>query len=566
MADSIVKYVSANKAGLYDKDGNYKSDTTGMGLALKYVVTINDDKTGYNVHVYGHAIFDWEMYSSGGPVTYYIYINDDDTPKITKTFSGSDAFYMQGSSCSLQDLIDNETAATPNIYLNWYDLGSVDISDSADLSSLTVNGWALHSTAGSHDDESVYNSNYHIKQYTTNAAGETVYLGYYIFKNSAGTGVYLGAWQESSGHSDPRFWHKFYSQTDSETIDLSDLPLATKPTVSSLANANKYNELAGVSNSTTSIKVSWTNSTGNAAPTDVEIRYKKSSASSYGSWTSLGVVSSKTLSSLDPRTTYNIQVRSKNSAGTSTAQSITIRTRSDAPTLELSVASKSLEQIKFDWSSNYGLTSLKYKVGSGSNVSVTITDGATNGSFTVTGLSPNTEYTVTITGVETLDDIGSDTDSCSGKTLNKVTLGTIGNKTHNTGFTVPATKPSYPSSPTISTKLKFVFDDYTIEKNVSNGDNSITFTEAQWDEIYKRYGSSNYCTVQVKAVTTGVNTYTDTESIRINLTGIQKTAHIGDTSNRPKRVQVWIGDSSSGTARRAVIWIGDSTNTPRRTI
>ena len=385
-----------------------------------------------------------------------------------------------------------------------------------------------------------------------------------LFTHTGNTGYNWGPLRESVYNNTGQIvaFHLWTSETAIVTVDQLE-PLATKPSITNLANGNRYNSQASISASTSSIRITWTNSTGTGTPTDVELQYKINGGSFTG-WGSMGVVSEKTLTGLSARTTYVIQVRSKNSAGYSDVKEITIRTKSGAPTLTLTATSISLEQITFSWTSNYGLKSLKYKVGSGSNVSVSITDGATSGSFTVSGLSPGTRYTVTITGVETTDSV-SNTKASTNTTLAKTTIADPNSATHSKNIVVVATKPSYPSSPAIFTTVTFDFNEYSITKTLSNSSNTFSLTESEWDSVYKQYGSSNSMTVKVTVTTKGVNTYTDVHNMTLKFTGIQKTAHVGGSDNKPKRAQIWVADSKK-IAKRAVVWVGDSSNKPRRTI
>ena len=79
---------------------------------------------------------------------------------------------------------------------------------------------------------------------------------------------------------------------------------------------------------------------------------------------------------------------------------------------------------------------------------------------------------------------------------------------------------------------------------------------------HRKYPAANTVTLNAQLTTHGIKDYNDTTKTQIiTLTGIQKTAHFG-VSNKPRRVQVWVGDSS-GKARRAVAWVGAEGGTKR---
>src|SRR5699024_5562667 len=93
----------------------------------------------------------------------------------------------------------------------------------------------------------------------------------------------------------------------------SSITTTTPPVISNLTNSNPYNSQQSVSASTTSISVSWTQSSGSAAT------YGQYSLSGGSSWTNFGSspYTSGTISGLTPGTNYAVDVRSGNAAGTS---------------------------------------------------------------------------------------------------------------------------------------------------------------------------------------------------------------------------------------------------------
>ena len=573
MASSVSGVIHADRTLVFDRNANYVGDSSTYGLAMKYIITPDSNMSGYNIEIYTSLTFKYGMYSTGGKKKLYIEINGTEQPAVEY---GSGEYGYGANKLTVDILNANGTTKDPTEKNKWFYANTYHINGTNGLNSVTLKARLEHYTVGADysveetsDGTIVHRNDDGSIKYTFNSnTCKAVYksdgtLNYVCFKNSSGGTVALGPWISANGWDNPQFFHQFESCETAETVDLTSIPLATTPSITNLANNNKYNSQAGVSASTNSISLTWTNSTGSATPTKVEMRYKVSGGS-FTSWSNIGVASSKTLSNLSARTTYVIELRSTNSAGTCTAVSITVRTRSGGPTLTLSTTTVSMEQVTFAWTSNYGLSSLKYKIGSNSNVSISITDGATSGSFTIKGLAPGTKYTVTITGVETLDEISNTTNN-SLTTLAITKISDPSSVKHSGNIVVLATKPSYPSDPAISTSIQFIFGDYTITKSLNNSSNTYTLTEAEWDSIYKEYGLSNNMTVKVVAITSGVNTYKDEHNMTLKFTGIQKTAHVGGSDNKPKRAQIWVPDSNK-VARRAVAWVGSDNKTPRRTI
>ena len=84
--------------------------------------------------------------------------------------------------------------------------------------------------------------------------------------------------------------------------------------------------------------------------------------------------------------------------------------------------------------------------------------------------------------------------------------------------------------------------------------------------MYMCYPKSNEIPIHFLLTTHGEHQdWEDTQLDKVLLlTGIAKTAHVGDSSNTPRRCQAWVGDETN-TPRRAVIWVGVD-DQARRTI
>lgn len=88
-----------------------------------------------------------------------------------------------------------------------------------------------------------------------------------------------------------------------------------------------------------------------------------------------------------------------------------------------------------------------------------------------------------------------------------------------------------------------------LSKSVSAGNNTIGFTEAQLDMIYKLYGGGSSLTVTF--VLTTANSYTNSRNCTIYLKGNQRTVRT-KVSNVWRRGRVWI--KVNGTWRLGVVW------------
>ena len=115
------------------------------------------------------------------------------------------------------------------------------------------------------------------------------------------------------------------------------------------------------------------------------------------------------------------------------------------PTISASISANRLEQISFNWSSNMTLKQIKYTINESTK---TVNVSGASGSIDVTGLSPNTSYTISVVGVSSDDkgEISSNTVSITGKTLDIARISRIESITHGQDFRVVITNPSNTST------------------------------------------------------------------------------------------------------------------------
>ena len=347
----------------------------------------------------------------------------------------------------------------------------------------------------------------------------------------------------------------------SKSVSVEGIVIGKKPALTSLSNNNKYTNPTtgtqnGVSNSTSSVSVkvnvdSW------GTPT-AKVYWKCGSKS--GNTSS----STFTVSGLSAGTSYTVSVYLKNSIGSSSTKTITIRTRYNAPTLTLTLSTRYLEKLKFNWASTRSMASMQYKIDSGSWVDLDQT--GTSGSFTAKWFQPNTTHTIYIKGrsTATYDSLNASQVSESGETYDISHITNISTIIFGKSFTVGITGET---ASTMSLRMWTQGNGRIAEVTVtpSRTTNTITFTQSQLDSIYKTFPKANSTTMYFRLTTIGENDeYADGDTVRtIGLTGIARTAHVG-VSNVPKRADVYIG--INGVPKRCVTWIGDANGIARRCI
>ncbi len=329
-------------------------------------------------------------------------------------------------------------------------------------------------------------------------------------------------------------------------------PLIQVPVLGSITNDNKYNRQNGISASTNSVSISWKLSSGDA-PTKCEYNIGNG-------WVQTSNLYSQTISNLSPGTSYTVQIRGSNAAGTSGTISITIRTRYSVPSTVLSLKSRDLETLTFDWTSDKDLESTEYKIDTGSWTN--LGQSGKSGSFIVKWFDPKTTHTIYFRGISTsaYDSLQSAEKSANGTTLDRAHITNIGDCIF--GLNIPIVIESESSKPLSlqiwttgnSRNPIFTFN------NISNKSFTYTFspTQQQLDDMYKCYTNTNDIPIYFLLTTNGDNkNWNDTQKNKtLQLTGIAKTAHIG-INNSPRRAQVFIGDENK-KPRRSVAWVGVS--------
>jgi hypothetical protein len=178
-----------------------------------------------------------------------------------------------------------------------------------------------------------------------------------------------------------------------------------------------------------------------------------------------------------------------------------------------------------------------------------------NGSWTnlhndgvIASLTPNTTYSVKIKVRRTDSQLWTESDAISVTTYDIAKITSAPNIDHGSNDVIQI---SNPSSATMSLVLK-IGNTQILSKTPTTGSNTITFTDAQLDTIYKLYGNGNTLTLtHTLSITVNSTTYTDTKTCTITLKGNQHTMRT-NVNGTWKRGNIWT--KVNGTWRRAVVW------------
>lgn len=185
---------------------------------------------------------------------------------------------------------------------------------------------------------------------------------------------------------------------------------------------------------------------GSANVTCNKWEYSINNGSSYTAYsTASGTSASYTITGLSKGTTYNVKVRATRSSNSVTGVSATgsyTTTDSTPPTVSASTSSVTANSFVLSVSANVTCNKWEYSLNGGSYVSFSTTSG-TSASYTITGLSPATTYSVVARATRSSNNV-TGTASTSASTLGFSTIATINNT--NTGSKNTFTFYSYSSS------------------------------------------------------------------------------------------------------------------------
>ena len=394
-------------------------------------------------------------------------------------------------------------------------------------------------------------------KYTVGASRSTINMTVTVDLSNI-TGLNSGHSGGPDSNSRPG-WH-YNKLIATKSVDVSGIVLGRPPVLTSLSNNNPYTNPTtgkqnGVSASVNSISVAINASDwGDPAAT----AYWSCSGKS-GNTKSSGF----SITGLTPGTSYTVTVYLKNTIGTSSSKSITIRTRHNTPVVSLTLTETFLEKLSFSWSSDKSMASTEYKIDDGSWVNLNQT--GTSGNFTAQWFQPKTQHTIYFRGISTAtyDSLNSNEANASGTTYDISHITNIEDLIFGVPFVVSIDGES---DNEMSLRIWTEGNGRTAEIIVTpeKTDNTIKHNQSQWDDIYKTFPRANEMNMNFRLTTIGENgTYDDTDEVRIlTLTGIARTSHIG-IEGVPKRADVFFGVNGP---KRCVTWIGDKDRIPRRCI
>lgn len=508
-------------AKVYNSSSNtYVQDVTWLGAGLSYEINKSDDGTYYDLDVWARfeSQYEMEAKSQSKACKYYVYLNG------------------------------------PGIDEDGEDIGISGWQDSPDWSGKTKSDWVK---CGSK----------RLYQGGTYKLWVKIDLDNYVGQIDTTKYSHGIAWQ-----SKPGYVFRFLQSNYTGDIALPSLIVA--PSISELSLKNPKTGSSTVANSSSEISITASRSGGDDY-TKWETwikgpgRMGSDNGGEYYEYVEGDYFNNHydTFHSLRPRTEYSFAARMHNSAGNSGwTGTKTYRTLSDPPAMSAKAKSKTLNSVTFTWTSNYDLNKVYYQYKTTGNWSSEYSqgiDGKKTGDITISGIAPNTTVYIRVKGTENWDDQTSSypENAHASQTTYDIASTEISTSIIHSG-TVNLANTKNPSGNTM-TLVMYDGNDTIASWNIATNTSSVSLSESQWDNVYKRYGNSNtknYSFYLYTANDGGTwNSYNRNVARTVTLTGIQKTAHVGN--NGAKRAMVWY--SVNGVMKHAVVWVGAGGGTKR---
>ena len=241
-----------------------------------------------------------------------------------------------------------------------------------------------------------------------------------------------------------------------------------------------------------------------------------------------------------------------NTSGTMNLTPLPVQEPEYANFTEHYISNTGLNSITVNWNADAACDAVFYSLNGGEWI------GTSNLSYQITGLEPNTTYSVRTRIKRQDSQLWTESILIYGTTLDIARVGSVPNINLGDNARISITNPS-------GSSIKYFVEIVTpysslLERTAITGDNIIVFSDEELDKIYKNMGTANSITLRFGVVTN--NSYWHWLDSVCFLTGNQKTVHT-NVNGAYKRAKRWV--NVNGTWKRAVRWVNVN-GTWKRTI
>lgn len=199
---------------------------------------------------------------------------------------------------------------------------------------------------------------------------------------------------------------------------------------------------------------------------------------------------------------------------------------------------KTINSISVNWTTADARDWTQYSLNGGAwqDAYDTVDSINKNGHYTISGLSPNTSYTVKTRCRRADSGLWSETGPLTITTYDIAKISNAPDFEHGSNAVVSILNPGNISPLNLVMKIG---ETQILSRTVTVGDNTLEFSDEELDNLYKKYGSSNSLTATFVLTGSG---YTNSKTCTITFKGNQKTIYI-DT----KRGKVFVGTKQGVT-------------------
>lgn len=208
---------------------------------------------------------------------------------------------------------------------------------------------------------------------------------------------------------------------------------------------------------------------------------------------------------------------------------------------KLEAKSKTVNSITISWECDVAVDDCQYSLNGGSynGSAISYPD------YTIKNLSPNATYVIKLKAKRRDSGLWSESGTITVTTYDIAKISSIANFEHGSNPAVGVTNPGSIGSLSLAMSVS---NTQILSRTVTAGNNTITFSDTELDNLYKKYGSSNSLTATFVLSGGG---YTNTKTCTVTLKGNQKTIRT-NVSNSWKRGKLWT--NVNGTWKRGVLW------------
>lgn len=371
------------------------------------------------------------------------------------------------------------------------------------------------------------------------------------------------------------------------------IEFTTPPVISgSLVNTTPYTnpvdgkKYTNISSSETSVGLEYTKSGGDD---ETHYRHWHTGQNEPSSWSSAPSNNRYTESGLSAGANYTCSCRIYNEAGSSGVATWKGRTRHKIPVVKLShdhATQAGLEDLDITWQCDKNVACIYYRIKGETNWRIGAGQRSASSDIGITGvihvfeteatvegskdLYPFTDYTIEVKVLSTVayDSLESNVVSIDCKTDKRAELTASSDTNIIIGSSMHILKKNESGN---NNDIRFqtrpydassIYADWC-ERNLEDNDETIVFTEREWDTVYRRFlnpasaSKSQRDHDNIKLLSTlvtygRVRVYTNTYEGLVTITGDMFTAHT-NVNNTVKRAKVWC--RPDGQIRRGITWI-----------